>query len=113
MSDPIKAYGWTAQPRDPKLFLSERCLSTAPFPVLVESVRLPDTPLANSVLAYAQEELNSGTFNHSMRVFYYGDTYTYWRILQAFTRSLIVFRITCIDRQSHPDATVPHLGSLG
>ena len=73
MSDPIKAYGWTALPRDPKLFLSEGCLSTGPLPVLVESVRLPDTPLANSILAYAKEELNSGTFNHSMRVFYYGD----------------------------------------
>lgn len=77
MSDPIKAYGWTAQARDPKVFLRESRLFTTPSPVLVESVRLPDTPLANNVLSYAQEELNIGTFNHSMRVFYYGDAYTY------------------------------------
>lgn len=40
------------------------------------------TPLANRVLAYAQKELKSGTINHSMIVYYYGDTYTYWRNLQ-------------------------------
>lgn len=71
MSDAIKAYGWAAKPRDPTLFLYEKA-SKDPVPQTVENIRLPDTPLAKSMLEYAKQELNTGTFNHSMRVFYYG-----------------------------------------
>ena len=73
MSNPIQAYGWTARPRDPKLFLGEKAALQNPVPQLVESIRLPGTPLVKRVLDYAKQELNVGTFNHSMRVFYYGD----------------------------------------
>ena len=71
MSDAIIAYGWLAKPRDPKIYLKEK-VSKDPAPQTVDSIRLPDTPLAKNVLEYAQQELNIGTFNHSMRVFYYG-----------------------------------------
>lgn len=40
----------------------------------MDSVRLPNTPLAKRVLEYAELELNTGTLNHSMRVFYYRKT---------------------------------------
>lgn len=71
MSEAIRAYGWGPKPRDPNVFLREK-VSADPAPVLVESIRLPDTPLANKALDYAKQELNTETFNHSMRVFYYG-----------------------------------------
>lgn len=67
----VNAYGWAAKPRNPVNFLKEKC-SKDPVPQTVDSIRLPDTPLAKKVLEYAGQELNAGTFNHSMRVFYYG-----------------------------------------
>ncbi|MCJ1465188.1 hypothetical protein MMC07_003804 [Pseudocyphellaria aurata] len=71
MPDAIISYGWTAKSRDPKHFLTEKA-SKDPAPLTVEGIRLPDSPLAKRVLEYAEQELNAGTFNHSMRVFYYG-----------------------------------------
>lgn len=53
--------------------MGEKAAFKDPTPQLVKHVRLPDTPLAKRVLDYARQELNTGTFNHSMRVFYYGD----------------------------------------
>lgn len=72
MSDAIQAYGWAAKPRDPTIFLREK-VHKDPVPQTVESIRLPDTPLAKRLLEYAKQKLNTGTFNHSMRVFYYGN----------------------------------------
>jgi cyanamide hydratase len=72
MTDPIKAYGWTAQVRDPALFLQGKNVKK-PVPQTVESTKLPDTPLAKAIIEYAKRELPVQTFNHSMRVFYYGE----------------------------------------
>ena len=72
MPDAIKSYGWAAKPRDPALFLEGKKKFKDPEPQTVESIKLPDTPIAKVVLGYAQRELNRETFNHSMRVFYYG-----------------------------------------
>ena len=75
MSAAISEYGWVSKPRDPKIFLEEK-LSRDPAPQTLDSIRLPDTPLAKKVLEYAKQELNDGTFNHSMRVFYYGKSFS-------------------------------------
>ena len=72
MSEAIRLYGWAAKPRDPAVFLEEKKNATVPVPQTVDSIKLPDTPIAKAVLDYARKELNSETFNHSMRVFYYG-----------------------------------------
>lgn len=74
MADPVATHGWTALPRDTSLLLNGRKNVRGPEPVTVNSVPLPDTPLAKKVLEYAQKELREETFNHSMRVFYYGMT---------------------------------------
>ncbi len=72
MSEAIKLYGWAAKPRDPAVFLEGKKKFKDPVPQHVESIKLPDTPIAKAVLEYARKELNVETFNHSMRVFYYG-----------------------------------------
>src|ERR1700722_2412808 len=63
--------GWTPVPRsidqllahvDPKL--------TKPYSF--ESITPPTSPAATAAMAYAREHLPLPTFNHSMRVFYYG-----------------------------------------
>ena len=43
-----------------------------PQPQLVQDIILPDTALAKSIMEYARRELPEQTFNHSMRVYYYG-----------------------------------------
>ena len=75
MSAKIEEYGWTAQPRDPALFLRERPSSNEPVPQPVSSIPLSSSPLVDAVMSYAQQELNTQTFNHSMRVYYYGIYY--------------------------------------
>ena len=71
-SDPIKLYGWTALPRDPSAILNGKTNVRSPQPVTVDSVSLPNTELAKEVMIYARKELSEATFNHSLRVYYYG-----------------------------------------
>ena len=72
MANPITTHGWTAQPRDISILLSGKKNIIAPEPVKVDNVALPGTELAKSVMEYAKRELREETFNHSMRVYYYG-----------------------------------------
>ena len=74
MSSPstLETHGWTAQPRDVSAFLGAKDRLKAPEYQAVNSIPLPDTPLAKAVLDYARKELREETFNHSMRVYYYG-----------------------------------------
>ena len=70
----IAAYGFTAVPRSVTALLS---LSTASadspaVPITISSIPIPSSPLAIKVQEYAQKELAVETFNHSMRVYYYG-----------------------------------------
>lgn len=66
------AHGWTAQPRDVAVFLGHKNRLKEPAPQTVDSIAFPATPLAKAVLEYARKELREETFNHSMRVYYYG-----------------------------------------
>ena len=45
-------------------------------PMNVDGIPLPDSPLVQHVMKYAKENLPSETFNHSMRVYYYGQAIT-------------------------------------
>jgi len=74
MSNPIEQYGWTAVPRKVSTLLSqsESLPSTPPKPLLVSSIPIPSSPLAKAVHEYAKTELSIETYNHSMRVFFYG-----------------------------------------
>ncbi|KAL9599879.1 MAG: hypothetical protein Q9219_003573 [cf. Caloplaca sp. 3 TL-2023] len=72
MSDNIEAFGWVAKPRDVSILLQGKKAIRDPEPQPVASIKLPDTPLARSVSEYARAELSTETFNHSMRVFFYG-----------------------------------------
>lgn len=72
MSQALESYGWAAQPRDVSVLLGGKKNNKAPEPQTVANTKLPDTPLARSILEYAREELTTETFNHSMRVYYYG-----------------------------------------
>lgn len=71
-STDVTKYGWTAVPRNVEKLLKGRKNIKDPDPVLVKDIKLPDSQLAKTIQQYAKEKLPEETFNHSMRVYYYG-----------------------------------------
>jgi cyanamide hydratase len=69
----IKEYGWIALSCDPKVWGGTKPFNKEPVPKLCKDVPLPDTPLVHAAMEYVRKELPEYTFNHSMRVFYYGN----------------------------------------
>ncbi len=72
MSNPVQNFGFSALPRDPNVILQGKKNNTEPKPISVSQVNVPATPLAKKVQDYAQRELRTETYNHSMRVYCYG-----------------------------------------
>lgn len=72
-SDPVATHGWTAVPVDPNVILGGKEYIHEPEPLLVKDIKFPsDDPLVVKVQEYASEKLSPQTFNHSMRVYYFG-----------------------------------------
>jgi len=68
------AYGWTEVPRSQSKLL--RAIDPANSkPVQVAELPTPTGRLVDHVMQYAKKELNEQTFNHSMRVYYYGASF--------------------------------------
>lgn len=73
MSNPaIEMYGWTAVPRKVSDLLQQSQASGPAPAISVSSTPLPSSALSKAVHEHAQRELPIETFNHTMRVFYYG-----------------------------------------
>jgi cyanamide hydratase len=68
----IAEYGWTALSCDPSQWGGSKENTRDPVPQLCSNVPLPDTPLVKAAMDHVKAELPEHTFNHSMRVFYYG-----------------------------------------
>lgn len=69
----VAQHGWTAIARDPQVVLSGKSSLHEPKPLLVKDIAFPsDDALVSNVQAYAKEKLAPQTFNHSMRVYYFG-----------------------------------------
>lgn len=72
MSDIIEQFGFTAVPRSlDKLIATQSTKKTSTL-VSVDEIDFPKTPLAASIHTYAKENLPRQTYNHSVRVYYYG-----------------------------------------
>jgi len=92
MSDPT--YGWAAVPRSQKDLLSSvNWNDTKPFKV--EALAVPNSALAKQVYDYAKAKLPEKTFNHSMRVYYYGLSIVQQHF-PAFDPFTETFYITCL-----------------
>ena len=98
MSNPgIEKYGWTAVPRKVSDLLQQSQASSPAPPVAVSSIPLPSSPLSTAVHDYAQLELPVETFNHSMRVFYYGITILRYAFPSWMSDSLIeTYFLSCM-----------------
>jgi cyanamide hydratase len=71
--DPIAEHGWTAVPVDPDAIFKGKPYLHKPSPFLVKDIHFPsDDPIVAKAQAYAEEHLPRQTYNHSMRVFYFG-----------------------------------------
>ncbi|KAL9090063.1 MAG: hypothetical protein Q9159_002231 [Coniocarpon cinnabarinum] len=71
--DPVVTHGWTAVPVDADIIKKEHAkIQSPPKALSIDSIPAPKSPIVNTVKAYAQQRLPQPTFNHSMRVFYYG-----------------------------------------
>ncbi|KAK1597279.1 cyanamide hydratase family HD domain-containing protein [Colletotrichum navitas] len=67
--------GWTAVPVDAGRIFGDLPFLNEPSPVSIRDISFPsDDPVVAQTLRYAKERLHAETFNHSMRVFYYGMT---------------------------------------
>lgn len=71
-SEQIAEYGWTSLPCDPAKWGGNKIYNKEPVPKLCSSISLPDTALVKAAMEHVKQELPEHTFNHSMRVFYYG-----------------------------------------
>ncbi|EMD00898.1 hypothetical protein BAUCODRAFT_188070 [Baudoinia panamericana UAMH 10762] len=76
MSKMQQDHGWAAVPRSFEKLLTSVDMKKNTQPLKVEDIDLPSSELAQQVLRYAKEKLSSETFNHSLRVFYYGRAVT-------------------------------------
>lgn len=95
-SGEFAANGWTAVARSQAKIVEElkskRGGNLKPASIRVEDVNVPDSDVAKKVHEYAKRELPTKTFNHSMRVWYYGKSF------QLFPY-IAMGRITCIWRK--------------
>lgn len=72
-ADEIIEHGWTAVPVDAKEIFGDRPYQRKPPPVPAADIPFPsDDQIVAKVQAYAKEHLPLPTYNHSMRVYYFG-----------------------------------------
>ncbi|KAK4551813.1 hypothetical protein LTR86_010899 [Recurvomyces mirabilis] len=72
MSAQQQEHGWTAVPRSLDKLVASRKHNGPSRSIRVQDITLPTSPLVDQVVSYAKDNLSRQTYNHSMRVFYYG-----------------------------------------
>lgn len=68
----IALHGWTPIVRDHQALLAGKPYINKPSALLVKDIEFPSDDLVSKVREHAEEKLPGPTFNHSMRVFYFG-----------------------------------------
>ncbi|KAI4852896.1 cyanamide hydratase [Aureobasidium sp. EXF-8845] len=103
----ILEYGWTALPCDPSQWGGDKKNNHNSTPQLCDQVPLPDTPLIKAALKHVKAELPEHTFNHSMRVFYYGmaiatQQFPHWKFsTETWLLTCLFHDIGTIDKHTH------------
>jgi hypothetical protein len=67
----MSTHGWAAVPRSFEKSLADVDMNHQ-AKLSVKDVELPDSAIAKKTYAFAKEQLPEKTFNHSMRVVYFG-----------------------------------------
>lgn len=72
-SDEITANGWTSMPVNAAAIFGDRPFINKPEALSLRDIKFPfDDPTVARTLKYAKDTLHPKTFNHSMRVYFYG-----------------------------------------
>ncbi|OQD89913.1 hypothetical protein PENANT_c002G00712 [Penicillium antarcticum] len=78
-STPKPMYGLTAVPATPNTLLTNKRPTQPPSPTSVQQTPIPNTPLAQRINSYAHHHLPEETYNHSLRVYHYGQAIKAYR----------------------------------
>ncbi|KAJ5087989.1 cyanamide hydratase [Penicillium angulare] len=94
----IAANGWTSTPANAGAIFGDQPFINKPEPLAIKDIEFPfDDSTVAKTLKYAKEELHPGTFNHSMRVFFYGMAITRQQFpKQAATFSPVTWALACL-----------------
>lgn len=68
----LESYGWTAVPHDQSVLLKD-ISPWDPANYDITEIPIPNTELAKKVGKYVKERLPEEVYNHSMRVYLYGE----------------------------------------
>jgi cyanamide hydratase len=80
--DESKLNGWSSMPADAGIIFGDKPFINEPGPISVNEINFPiDDSVVAQTSDYAKAVLHPETFNHSMRVYYYG------MYLQSITNS--------------------------
>jgi len=90
----LAAHGWASVPRAQFRILSD-VNKSSPAKLSVEDIAIPDSAVAKKTQNYAKEKLPEQTFNHSMRVFYYGSAIVKFH-LREMEPLLETYFLTCM-----------------
>ncbi|KAI1841547.1 hypothetical protein JX265_013512 [Neoarthrinium moseri] len=72
-ADDIAKHGWSAVPRDSNDIFGDNPYLHKPPVMTVDKIPFPsEDPIVSNVQTYAKEHLQEPTYNHSMRVYYFG-----------------------------------------
>lgn len=74
-ADEIAQHGWTAVPVDANAILNGKPYIHKPTPIAQKDIPFPSDPVVVKVQEYAKEHLIEQTYNHSMRVYHWGEHY--------------------------------------
>ncbi|KAF2873329.1 hypothetical protein BDV95DRAFT_489661 [Massariosphaeria phaeospora] len=102
----LTANGWTAVPRSFSKGLThvDKNLQAK---ISVSDIKLPDSDIVRKTYQYAKKELPEKTFNHSMRVYYYGAAIVKYHfkelelLLETYFLTCLLHDLGTIDRYLH------------
>jgi cyanamide hydratase len=84
-ADDIAKHGWTAFPTDANVIFGDRPYLHKPPPMTVDEIPFPsDDPIVARVQEYAKEHLIEPTYNHSMRVYHFGNPLTALSVIDIY-----------------------------
>ncbi|KAI3113007.1 hypothetical protein CBS147333_2999 [Penicillium roqueforti] len=94
----IDANGWTSIAADAGAIFGDRPFINKPDSLSITDIKFPfDDPVVAKTLKYAKKTLHPGTFNHSMRVYFYGMAITKQQFPErAATLNPATWALTCL-----------------
>ncbi|PYI07836.1 cyanamide hydratase [Aspergillus sclerotiicarbonarius CBS 121057] len=96
--DEIKANGWTSMPANAGAIFKDPSFAERALAMQLDEIKFPcDDPVVAKTLQYAKAILHPETFNHSMRVYYYGMVITKQQFPeQAASLNPSTWALTCL-----------------